>query len=212
MITALMITYNRLEYTKIAFDALNDSDCDKIIVIDNGSLDGTAEWFKEMEVKYAVTIFNKQNLGIAAAMNQFLNLTEGSEFCIKVDCDTIVPQDFCARMLPHMQYADVVQAKHHIIPATNPEGWKGFTKNMKRENGLIYNHFVGGSGIMFRRSLVTSIPETESKILGWRQWQREHPEVRKAFCEDVTIELLDTTEAGTNYSKYEDYYRQTGRL
>lgn len=209
---ALMISFGRLEFTKQALSALKKSDCGIIHVIDNGSKDGTKEWLRSHVNPFSQTLmvhYLDNNYGIAYAMNNFLAMTQGAEFCIKVDNDTIIPQDFCARMLPHMQYADVVQAKHAIIPATNPEGWQGFTKNMKRENGLIYNHFVGGSGIMFRRSLITSIPETESKILGWRQWQREHPEVRKAFCEEVEIKLLD--EDGYP-EEYESYYKQTGRI
>lgn len=214
-IPVLMITCGRLEFTKQALNALLQCEGVSIYLFDNGSEDKTHEWLLKMmdeNLQISQLFVSEKNRGIAYAMNWFLKETEDFEFCAKCDNDTLLSKDFFTRMLPYMKWVDVVQAKHSIIPATNPEGWKGFTKNMKRENGLIYNHFVGGSGIMFRRSLVTSIPETEWKIGGWRQWQREHPEVRKAFCEDVTIELLDTTDAGTDYSKYEDYYKQTGRL
>jgi len=45
-------------------------------------------------------------------------------------------------------------------------------------------------------------------LMGWRQWQRDHPEVKKAFALDCEIELLD--EGG--YADYPEYYKQTGRV
>jgi glycosyltransferase involved in cell wall biosynthesis len=200
---ALMITYNRIDYTRKSLPALLRSDCNEIYVIDNGSTDGTKEYIDHLP---CFKRHSKRN-SIASAMNYFLKWST-SEYVVKVDNDTIIPPDFCARMMPHMKHADIVQAKHSIIKATDPDGWEGFTKNMKRENGLLYNHFVGGSGIMFKRDKVKEIPETEWLIGGWRQFQREHPELKKAFCEDVEIELLDAH----GYDDYPEYYKSTGRI
>jgi hypothetical protein len=47
---------------------------------------------------------------------------------------------------------------------------------------------------------------------GWRQFQREHPELKKAFATDVEVHLLDTNENGADYSQYPNYYRETKRL
>lgn len=216
MIDALMITHNRLEYTKKALAALVESDCAEIFLIDNGSTDETRSWIYEnfawepdefIDSDKKIKPFEGQGNSIASAMNLFLRHSK-TEYLIKIDNDTIIPPDFCARMMPHMRYADIVQAKHPIIKATDPGGWEGFTKNMKRENGLLYNHFVGGSGIIFKRDKVKLIPETEWVIGGWRQFQREHPELKKAFCEDVEIELLDAH----GYDDYPEYYKKTRRL
>lgn len=207
MIPCLMITYNRLEYTKQSLPALIDSGAE-VYVIDNGSIDGTAQWLvKEYGEKINIEL-NPVNKGIAGAMNQFLQMIPKAKCAAKVDNDTIIPKDFFKMMLAHMKYAEIVQAKHHIIKSTNPNGWKGFTKDMYRNNGLLYHHFVGGSGVVFKRQLVDYIPETEWKLGGWRQFQRRHPEIIKAFAEDVEIKLLD--EHG--YSDYPNYYKETGRL
>lgn len=208
-IPALMITYNRLDYTKRAFNALLSSDCGTIFLLDNGSTDGSAEWVMTQARENVIVSINKQdNHTIARAMNYFLHTFKNVDYCIKVDNDTIIPQDFCARMYPYMKYADIIQAKHHIIPATNADGWAGFTANMRKENGVLYNHFVGGTGIMFKRSAITTIPETDWPLGGWRLWQRRYPDVKKGFVEDVEIKLLD--EHG--YTDYPEYYTETGRL
>lgn len=206
MIPVLMITWNRLEYTKKALDALLKADNVFPYIFDNGSEDGTQDYLRSLPDKITMW-FSEKNEGIATAMNIFLKETAGFPIVSKIDNDTLIPKDFIDKMLPHMEHADIVQAKHKIIPATHPLGWEGFIHNMKRENGLLYNHYVGGSGIIFKRNLVNLIPQTEWKLGGWRKFQQEHPELRKAFCEDVEIELLD--EHG--YEDYPEYYKQTGR-
>lgn len=211
-----MITWNRLSFTKKALYALLQVKDALPFIIDNGSTDGTDEWLKEIRTvsdARPTMFFNDDNKGIASAMNQFLSWTKNYTYCGKIDSDTIVEPDWLERMLPHMKHADIVQSKHAIIPATHPGGWDGFTAPMKKANGLIYNHYCGGSGILFHRKKVNSIPETEWKLGGWRRFQELNPGLRKAFAPDVSIELLDTNENGTNYPKeYESYYKETGRL
>ena len=208
-IPALMICYNRLDYTKQAFEALKASDCGTILLVDNGSTDGTRDWAMQQVSSRVLVSINQTGVNtIANAMNHFLHTFKNVDYCIKVDNDTIIPPDFCALMFKHMAHADIVQAKHYIIPETHTDGWAGFTKHMTRKNGLLYHHFVGGSGIMFKRSVITTIPETDWAIGGWRAWQRRYPDIKKGFCEDVKIKLLD--EHG--YGDYPEYYKQTGRL
>lgn len=208
-IATLMITYGRLEYTKKALTALAFSGCGKIIVIDNNSTDGTADYLINI-ARYAKLqiILNTENRGIAGAMNQFLDLTKEYEFVAKVDNDTIVPYGWIQIMLQYMDRCDIIQAKHHIIPATDPGGWDGFTSKMKKEGPLFFNHFVGGSGILCKRSALTEIPVTQWALGGWREFQRQRPDLVKAFCEDVEIKLLD--EHG--YQDYPEYYKETKRL
>lgn len=216
MIPVLMITHNRLEYTKQALRAvLQNPDC-CVLVVDNGSTDGTAEFLSDT-VKYQDPYkmkawYNDENEGIAGAMNRFLDMTIDFEFVAKVDNDTVISYEFFRRMMPHMSKADIVQAKHPLIKASGVGTFDEWTSKMPADGALRFNHFVGGSGIMFRRSIVDRIPETAWKIGGWRQWQREHPEVKKAFATDVSIQLLDTNEDGEDYSMYPEYYKQTGRI
>lgn len=212
-VPVLMITYNRLEYTKKALEALLNSDAGQsICIIDNASTDGTREYLRQL-FKHATVLFMPKNFGIAKAMNEFLNLTKKCEFVAKVDNDTLVPPNWCHiltnKLIEHK--IDMIQAKHHIIPATHPDGWEGFTKNMKREKNdpsIYYNSFIGGSGIVFRRDKVNAIPETEWKLGGWRRFQLEHTELKKAFCDELEIKLLD--EHG--YGDYVDYYKETKRI
>jgi glycosyltransferase involved in cell wall biosynthesis len=207
MIPVLMLTRNRLEYTKKALKSLMS--CRGILpyVIDDHSTDGTVEWLRGMTERKPIMFFNKKNKGIAYCMNAFLNFTISYDVVGKVDCDTLISVDWALKMKPYLEYADMIQSKHHIIPATDPGGWDGFTRDMVHKNGLIYNTYIGGSGILFKRQKVDFIPETKWKLGGWREFQRLHPELKKAFVPSVEIKLLD--EHG--YSDYPEYYHETRR-
>lgn len=215
MIPVLMITYNRMEYSKKAFAALLKVKGAIPFIIDNGSNDGTYDWLCEESIDHSgdIEVFTlESNIGIAGAMNLFLEMTKDYQYVGKADNDTLLPRNFIEKMLPHMVKADIVQAKHPLIPASGVGTFDEWVSKMPGDGPLRFNHFVGGSGILFNRAIVDRIPNTEWKLGGWRQWQRDHPEVKKAFATDVEIELLDTNEAGTDYSKYPEYYKETKRL
>lgn len=207
MIPVLFTTYNRLDYTKKALEALIGT-C-RVIVIDNGSTDGTVEWLKTQPVE---VIYNEENRGVAGAMNQFLKLiSDDHMWAGKIDNDTIVHKDWVHWLVMDalVHGLDIVQAKHHVISEVHPEGWNGLTKRSKKlMDGVYETQFVGGSGIIFRVDKLSTLPEDGWKLGGWNRWQLDHPEVRKGFSEHTEIKLLD--EHG--YSDYEDYYKETGRL
>ena len=214
-IPILFTTYNRLEYSKKSLQALIDSDCGDIIVVDNYSTDGTVEWLQSLNHTKVKIILNSKNEGVAGAMNIFLEWTKDYHVVGKVDNDTIVPKDWCVKLKNKMDalQIDIIQAKHHILKETHPKGFDSWMQTMTQsriDNSIYYNSFVGGSGILFNREKIHLIPQTEWKLYGWFQFQKQHPEMRKAFCSDVEIELLDTDSNGAKY-EIPDYYQETGR-
>ena len=67
--TIVILTYNNLEYTKICIDSIRKYNNNfELVVIDNNSTDGTAEWLKSQKgIKY---ILNEENRGFPAGCNQ----------------------------------------------------------------------------------------------------------------------------------------------
>jgi GT2 family glycosyltransferase len=212
-----MITWDRLDYTKQTLDRLIRSREVRVIVIDNGSTDGTAEWLRSRIWRPNVQmIFNNQNHGIAHAMNQFRSLTAGAEYVGKVDNDTIVDPKWAIALRDHCRRhkLDIIQAAHPLIPeVAEGRSFEEWTSAMAFPAGhpeIRYHHFVGGSGIVIRRDILGRIPETEWKLYGWRQYQRENPDLVKAFCTDVHVDLLDAN--GEGYRDYPAYYKKTRRI
>lgn len=205
-VPALMITCNRLRYTIQAIKAIQECEDIELYIVDNGSTDNSPKWLRVGH--NGKVIFNRENMGIAHAMNQFLERTKNFPMVIKIDNDTLIQPDFVKKMKPHLEKADIVQARHKLIAASGVGTFDEWTSKMKADGALRFNSFVGGSGVIFRRDKVDYIPETDNPIMGWRQFQRDHPELRKAFATDVDIKLLD--EHG--YTDYPEYYAKTGRV
>lgn len=209
MIPCLFITWNRLEYTKKALAALLESDVDEVFIWDNASSDGTARYIMDLDhPKITYSHYHSKNGGIKEAMNWFINLTVNYEIVAKVDNDTIIPKDFCKMMRPYLNRADLIQAKHHIIEATCPGGWNTFTRSMNKIGNMYFNSFIGGSGILMRRKVLSELPDTEWLLYSWMTWQKRNPKVIKAFIENVEIELLDQH----GYQDYPEYYKETKRI
>lgn len=206
MIPVLLTTYNRLAYTKKAVAALLGT-CD-VVVFDNGSTDGTVAWLASTELR---CIFNQKNDGVAGAMNAFSSLVRDEPWAGKVDNDTVVQAGWADILINvgERYQLDIVQARHHVIPEVNKQGWYGLMQTCTRLGPGVYgSRFVGGSGIVFRPSKITTIEDTDWKLMGWNKWQLEHPEVKKAFCDHVSVRLLD--EHG--YGDFPEYYKETRRL
>lgn len=207
MIPVLFTTFNRLAYTKQAFNALKGT-C-AIIVIDNGSTDGTVEWLKE-QTGITQLILNHENRGVAGAMNQFIRLI-GTGWAGKVDNDTIVKPQWSDQLLGTAlaNGLDIVQAKHYVIDEVHPGGWDGLMSRCKKIADRTYeSQFVGGSGIIFDIDRIGLLPEDGWVLGGWNRWQLSHPDIRKGFSEHTEVTLLDAH----GYGDYEEYYRATGRI
>jgi GT2 family glycosyltransferase len=68
-ISIIIPVFNKLEYTKLCLMSLQNScpETNKIIVIDNGSSDGTMEYLRGLEGISVIS--NETNLGCAGAWN-----------------------------------------------------------------------------------------------------------------------------------------------
>jgi len=113
----MMCTYNRLEFTKRMLENFFSVTKGpyRLIIVDNGSTDGTKEWLEDL-VKENNTIihlhFNKENKGIAVGRNQGLLLANkyGSddEFLATIDNDVELPNDWLRKC------TDIISDNHKL--------------------------------------------------------------------------------------------------
>ena len=215
----LFITYNRLDFTIKAFKALekNTNADTEIIVIDNGSTDGTKEWLKiqkeRIETKIWELILNEKNRGVAGAMNQFLELTASEEFVGKVDNDTIIPKNCFEELLKEVKEhnLDIIQAKHEVNCSF--PSWDEWMATLKKDGNIYYSSFVGGSPIIIRRKVLKDSIKEEDGVWVWTKYQAQRPELRIAFASNVNAHLLDMKgDNNPDYSEHLEYYFKTGRL
>jgi GT2 family glycosyltransferase/glycosyltransferase involved in cell wall biosynthesis/SAM-dependent methyltransferase len=89
-----MITFNRLEFTRQAINALIvHSDYPYVLtVVDNASNDGTSEYLKEMKYKGVIKnlMVLEENIGVAKASNLAWSLEPESKYYLKLDNDIVI--------------------------------------------------------------------------------------------------------------------------
>lgn len=112
MISIVVVTYNRIEYTKQCIQSiLDNTDADfELCIVDNGSTDGTHEWLEELHsqfkpsghaAKLTITLFDA-NKGCATAYNCGFEQAEGW-LVFRIDNDVIVPRGWASAMIHAME-------------------------------------------------------------------------------------------------------------
>ena len=97
-VSIVIPVFNQLEYTKLCIESLEKNTADvehEVIVVDNGSTDGTEEYFKGKSVKY---IRNRENTGVAAAWNKGIRASEGGHICL-LNNDVVVSKGWLSALL-----------------------------------------------------------------------------------------------------------------
>ncbi|WP_454871098.1 glycosyltransferase [Priestia megaterium] len=95
----IILTYNQLPLTKQCLTSINkhtNQEEIEIIVVDNGSTDGTIAYLKS--IPSLKTIFNEKNLGFAKGCNQGLDIATGDRVLF-LNNDTIVTKNWLQSMI-----------------------------------------------------------------------------------------------------------------
>jgi len=88
----IILAYNKLEYTRACIESIRrytTTSSYELIVIDNGSTDGTSEWLASQSDIHA--IYNHDNLGFPAGCNQGIRVANGENILL-LNNDTIVTE------------------------------------------------------------------------------------------------------------------------
>ena len=102
----LIVSYNGLDHTRLCLDSLARNTLypnTEIIVVDNGSTDGSTEFLTAWAAAHPSThvILNPHNAGFAAANNQALAAATG-EYLVLLNNDTITPNGWLPKLTRHL--------------------------------------------------------------------------------------------------------------
>jgi len=99
-VTIVILTWNGLPYTKRCLESLHaetDFQGYEVIVVDNGSTDGSVEYLKS--IPWVRLVHNSSNLGFAKANNQAIELCDHGSDVVLLNNDTeILQRDWLARL------------------------------------------------------------------------------------------------------------------
>lgn len=93
-ISVVIVSFNSSKFIKSCLDSVYGQDYNdyEVIVVDNGSRDGTGEFIKQ-HYSEVILIENKSNLGACRARNQGIEVSRG-EWVLTLDCDVVLSRGF----------------------------------------------------------------------------------------------------------------------
>jgi len=214
----LMITWNRLKYTKQAIEALRENTYYpyKLWIWDNGSTDGTVEYLKSLD--NVQVYYSDKNQGLVPPMNAFFDTFKDFEYVSKVDNDTIVSPGWLTKLKEVMDKYPlfVIQSDHYLgLPyklKNNQEFYNELEKVKYGDNNLYLFPHVSGTGVLIRRKHIDSpIEKMEGTLSGWVNYQFykcKGKNLRCAFYDDVWVDRLDFTGTNKVNKDYPQYHKK----
>jgi GT2 family glycosyltransferase len=97
-ISVIIVTCNSSRFINSCLSSLSVQDYRdfEVIVVDNGSSDGTVSFIRE-DYPAVILILNKTNQGAAKARNQGIDIAKG-EWMLTLDCDIVLERGFLLNM------------------------------------------------------------------------------------------------------------------
>lgn len=164
LVSIIIPTYNSAPYIQEAVTSVLQQTYQsiEIIIVDDGSTDGTKQVLADYIKNGGITYIPKENGGPASARNVGIRSARG-EFISFLDADDIWGADKLKRQIPLFQdlnvglvYSDMTFLGAKTKNATHSEGTKGFFRgNVLRQ--LIMNNFIPTSSVVVRRSVFEKI-------------------------------------------------------
>ena len=107
LVSVVVVTYNNVTLTSLCLDSLeyaSEWPHLDLVVMDNGSTDGTMEHLRERQARGQVirVIENRINRGFAAAVNTGLSIARG-EYLVVLNNDTVVTRGALAALVRHLR-------------------------------------------------------------------------------------------------------------
>lgn len=152
VVSVIIPVYNVAPYVREALDSVVDQTYEKleIIVIDDGSTDGSGEICDEYKTDPRITVIHQENRGPGSARNTGLDLATG-DFIAFLDSDDAYHLSFIQTMLDTIlrENCDVVVCTSiYYQPTLEPKEWgtsrskEGLYDREQALRGLIYGKFI----------------------------------------------------------------------
>ncbi|MEN6458468.1 MAG: glycosyltransferase [Thermoguttaceae bacterium] len=107
LVSIVVVTYNNLALNQACLESIyrkTDWPNFEVIVVDNASRDGTAEWLQaEQAIRPRLqVILNQDNRGFSGANNQGMRAAHGDYFCL-LNNDTLVTRGWLSTLVGHLR-------------------------------------------------------------------------------------------------------------
>lgn len=178
-IGVLIPTYNRRHYLAQALESVLDQTYRdvEIIVIDNGSADGTAEFMATLSDPRLRYVVNEQNIGMIGSINKGIALfSDDVTWCTILSDDDYLDKNFIARLLNSVKTlaAKSIVHSHRVFVDQRGSRMREAALAPQEETALDYikmrSHFKRETyltGVLFNRAAFQEIKGYPAFETGW---------------------------------------------
>ena len=219
--TIIILNYNGLSFMEPCFESLKEQTVRdfKVLVVDNGSTDGSVEWLKEHRVP---SIFLKENTGFSGAVNTGIRAAD-TPYVLLLNNDTRVEPGFVAAMERAMdQSPKIFSVSSRMIQMYHPEllddagdmysilGWAyqrgvGRSVNLYQKSCRVFSACAGAA--IYRRAVFDEIglfdelhfAYLEDIDVGWRAKLYGYDNV---YCPDAAVYHVGSGTSGSRYNSF----------
>ena len=219
--TIIIPNYNGLSFMEPCFESLKEQTVRdfKVLVVDNGSTDGSVEWLKEHRVP---SIFLKENTGFSGAVNTGIRAAD-TPYVLLLNNDTRVEPGFVAAMERAMdQSPKIFSVSSRMIQMYHPEllddagdmysilGWAyqrgvGRSVNLYQKSCRVFSACAGAA--IYRRAVFDEIglfdelhfAYLEDIDVGWRAKLYGYDNV---YCPDAAVYHVGSDTIGSRYNSF----------
>jgi GT2 family glycosyltransferase len=159
-LSVIVLTHNRKKTLEQCLNKIYSAkgDLPEVIVVDNGSNDGTEEMLKNL-FSHVKTVYLKQNLGVSGGRNQGILLVTG-EIIIFLDDDCFVTPDFfeilakifCLKTSPDIVACKILDANSSAITC-----WSYYPPVSKFSNKNFKTHVFSGGACAIKKNVFDTI-------------------------------------------------------
>ncbi len=156
-IDVIIPTYNarHLLEKNLPFVTKNTSNLGNIIIIDNGSEDGTVEWLNKNYPK-TIIVQNKTNLGYTKPVNQGVSVSD-SKYFVLLNNDVQPQANYISKALEYFADPEVFAVTFNERGASWPDmSWEGGKiqyKNGTDKSKPVLSAWASGGSAIYRRSI-----------------------------------------------------------
>ena len=219
--------YNGKDFLYAYFESLikNSNEIGEVIIVDNGSNDGSQEFIRNYREKVdfpIVLIENSQNLGFAEAVNQGISKAR-YDYIFSLNNDTVVEKSAILELLNLLNTdGGIFSVSSKMVQFNNPEliddagdDYTLLAYTKKRGNNQNLNNFIEVSEIfsscagaaLYRKDLLEELDGFDSEFFAYMEdvdlgYRARINGYKNLFCPNAIVYHMGSATTGSQYNEF----------
>lgn len=219
--------YNGKDFLYAYFESLikNSNEIGEVIIVDNGSSDGSQEFIRNYREKVdfpIVLIENSQNLGFAEAVNQGISKAR-HDYVFSLNNDTVVEKSAILELLNLLNTDErifsasskMVQFNNHELIDDAGDDYTLLAYTKKRGNNQNLNKFIEVSEVfsscagaaLYRKDLLEELGGFDSEFFAYMEdvdlgYRARINGYKNLFCPNAVVYHIGSATTGSQYNEF----------